>query len=358
MGRRVAGAQPGPQRAAAGAPVGAVGAQGGIEPAQRELPGVLRGEGGVVQGAPLVDVAVDVGGRYAGGAQRQEIRHQPIVLVNRRRARVAGHLGPGLDGDDGIGGEHVRRQEVVEHAEGVGEGVVAPRRVRAGDPAHQHHDVGLVDRHPAPAVRSQRGQHALHVAGEAVRGAGSQPELLAQPVRVGEVVEGDHGLEAARGAHLEDLDVAVQGGLVERGRPRAPGGPTRRRGGTWCTRWRPPGPTPPRGGPRNRRPRPNAPPDPCAPIPPSCWPAARGRCTRPRSGSPPSPRRWRSPCPKVSDRRRDVGGRPAPVGSCRRGRQARHTAWQVAPVPPRALALVGASGETQVARRPGCRDNP
>ena len=53
------------------------------------------------------------------------------------------------------------------------------------------------------------------VAGEAVRRPGAQPELLSQPGRVGEVVQGDIGLQATRRAQLEDLDVAGQGGVVE-----------------------------------------------------------------------------------------------------------------------------------------------
>ena len=66
IGRRVVArtrAHSGPPPAPA---FGAVRAQRGIDPAQRELPGVLRGERGVVQGAALVDVTVDVGGRDAG----------------------------------------------------------------------------------------------------------------------------------------------------------------------------------------------------------------------------------------------------------------------------------------------------
>ena len=53
-----------------------------------------------------------------------------------------------------------------------------------------------------------------HVPGEDVRRAGPQPELLAEPRRVGEVVQGDDGLQAPVDAHGEDFGVTLEGGVV------------------------------------------------------------------------------------------------------------------------------------------------
>jgi hypothetical protein len=44
---------------------------------------VLGGDGGVVQGAPLVDIAVDIGGRHPDRAQQEEIGEEPVELVDR-----------------------------------------------------------------------------------------------------------------------------------------------------------------------------------------------------------------------------------------------------------------------------------
>ena len=159
--------------------------------------------------------------------------------------------------------------------------------------------------------------------GDPGRNQNSSPSQLG----MGEVVEGDHGLEAARGAHLEDLDVAGQRGIVEPSGLGLEAGPLD-------------GETE-RGAPDGRRPvqrllgvgpevarhaRTLRPPR-ALPCPPSCWPADRGRCTRLRPESPPSPRRWRSPSPTESDpaagRRR---ARRDGLRAGRRGRQARHTA--------------------------------
>ena len=75
-------------------------------------------------------------GRRRSGPPRssrscEQVEQHAVELVDRRRARVDGHLGAGLHGGDGIGRQHVRGEEVVEHAEGVGDGH-AP--ARAGTP--------------------------------------------------------------------------------------------------------------------------------------------------------------------------------------------------------------------------------
>ncbi len=53
----------------------------------------------------------------------------------------------------------------------------------------------------------------------------AQPELLPLPPRVGEVVEGDDGLEAPRRAQREDLGVALERGVVEAARAGLEAGP-------------------------------------------------------------------------------------------------------------------------------------
>ena len=202
------------------------------------------------------------GRRRSGSTPRvAQLRAGPAAcgqLVDRRRARVDRDLGLGLHGGDDVGGQHVRGQEVVEDAEGVGNGHAAAGRARALDPPHEHDDVGLVDRHPATAVRRQRRHHAGDVAGEDVGRAGSEPELLAEPPRVGEVVQRDDGLETPRRAQGEDLGVALERRRVELARARAPAGPIPPRAGTRCSRWRPRGPARLRGGARSRTPHPSA----------------------------------------------------------------------------------------------------
>ena len=72
------------------------------------------------------------------------------------------------------------------------------------------------------------GTIAGDVAGEHVGRAGAQPELLAQPPRVGEVVQRDHGRHAPCCAHGEDLGVALERGVVERPGTRLQPGPFHR----------------------------------------------------------------------------------------------------------------------------------
>ncbi len=64
-------------------------------------------------------------------------------------------------------------------------------------------------------TRGQHGHHPGHIAGEPLRRVALQPELLPQPVGMGEVVEGDHGLEAALVTRIEDAGVAIEGLTVE-----------------------------------------------------------------------------------------------------------------------------------------------
>ena len=195
--------------------IGAVRRHLGEEAPDPRLAGVLRRERGVVHRSALVEVAVDVARIDPGVAQLQEVEQHAVLLVDGRGARVDRDLGVRLDGGHHVRREHVRGQQVVEDAVGVREGHAASGGVGALHPAHQHHDVGLVDRHPAPAVRRQRGHDTADVTGEDVGRAGPEPELLAQPPGVGEVVQRDDGLHASVGARREDPGVALERGRVE-----------------------------------------------------------------------------------------------------------------------------------------------
>ncbi len=172
-----------------------------------------------MQGTALVDVAIDLTPLDADGAQGEEVGQHAVVLVHGRRAGVHGHRRPGLDGADGVGRQDVPGQQVVEDAVGVGRRHAAPGRAVALDPAHQRHDVGLVDRHPVPAVGREGGDDALDVTHEDVGRARAEPELLAQPPRMAEVEQRDHGSEPAFVAEREDLGVALQRALIELAAP-------------------------------------------------------------------------------------------------------------------------------------------
>ena len=128
--RRVAPRRRGPGRTTAELAHRAVRGHRGEEPAYHRLPGVARREGGVVDRPALVHVAVDVVGIHAGLAQLQQVEQHAVVLVDRRRARVHRHLGLGLHRRDDVGRQHVRGQDVVEGAEGVGDGHAPARRAR------------------------------------------------------------------------------------------------------------------------------------------------------------------------------------------------------------------------------------
>ncbi len=204
---------------------GPVGGQGGEIVADGRLAGVARREGGVVHGPPFVEIVVDVARLHAHVAQLQQVQQHAIELVDRRRAGVDRHLGVGPHGTHDIGGQHVPGQQVVEDAERVGHGHTPPRRAGALDPAHEGDDVGLVDRDPVRAIGGQRRQNAGDVAGEHVGRAGAQPELLAQPPRVAEVVQRDDRLEPTVTTQGEDLGVALEGGVVELAGARLQAGP-------------------------------------------------------------------------------------------------------------------------------------
>ena len=132
----------------------------------------------------------------------------------------------------------------------------------AEQPRADGQDVDLVDGDPVPDPGRQGLDHQLRPGPEAVRGIGPQPEVLAQPGRMGEVVQRDQRLEAALEAAVDDAPRSGSGPPVDRPPVGAPPGPTRRSGGSCCTRARRRGRAPPRAGPRSPRRCPTARPGP------------------------------------------------------------------------------------------------
>ena len=226
---------------------------------------------------------------------------------------------------DGPVGQHVGGEQVVEDRERLGERPPTAGRIGALHPAHQRHDVRLVDRDPGAAPAGQRRDDPGHVGGEPRRGVGIQPELLTQPRRVGEVVQGHHGLEPPVVAGVED--VARSGPVPCRRRAllAARAGPTPPRAGRRRIPWRPPGRGPLRAGARSRRRCPRARCGRRPPTGPSCWPARPDRCSRPPPGTRPWPHRIgtrRAGPPAGRGRRSAHRGTSRPVGV-----GARRTSW-------------------------------
>ena len=187
-----------------------VGGHGGAESAPRRLGDIAGRECGVVHCTALVHPAVDVRHVDAGVTPAHQVHQQPVLLVHGGGACPQRHLRPGLGVGDRVGYQHVCREQVVEHAPGVGDRQTTSRRVCAGDPAGEGDDAGIVDRHPTPAVRGERGDHAGDVTGEDVGRSRPEPELGSLPPRMGEVLQGDDGLEPPGVALGEDLGVTLE----------------------------------------------------------------------------------------------------------------------------------------------------
>ncbi len=148
-------------------------------------------------------------------ARQQHVGEEAVDLVEREREGVGGHDGVGPRRVHRLVGEDVAREQVVErpgerrHLTDAAAGQVAE------EVGHQAEDVELVDGHPVlHPVAEVRGGHP-GPRREALRRVGLEPEVLAQPVGVGEVVQGDERLEAALVAGVDDGAVAGQRGVVE-----------------------------------------------------------------------------------------------------------------------------------------------
>ena len=218
-----------------------------------------------------------VGPVHALGPGHQHVEQHPVELVQRRGVVVGGHDGVGLAPVDGGVGQHVGGEQVVERPHEVAEGQEPAGREGAEHVGLHGVAVDLVQREPVPAPVGQPVDGGGHPAGEALRAVEAQPEVLAEPVRVGEVVEARRsgagpGRGRRRGWPGSGRTRLVVGALAP-----ARTGPTRPRGGRRRSRRPRPGRDGPRSGPRTRRRRPTAPPVPTAPSRASRSPARPGR---------------------------------------------------------------------------------
>ncbi len=149
-------------------------------------------------------------------------RHGHGHILRRRRGRVEqpqvvddAHPQRGIDGADRRGGGGVAAQHGGGGAERLDDAGRAGRP-EAQQIALRHIDHGLVDRTPELAQVAQPLDGARHKAGEAQGRVGVQPAAeLFEPARVGEVVQRDHGRDAAPPQRQQQLAVALDRGLVE-----------------------------------------------------------------------------------------------------------------------------------------------
>ena len=207
----------GVQGPAAGRPVPpgrSVGGDGRTGPAQQRLPEARQGQQPVVDAPALVDPSVEVIPADAEAAGQQHVEQHPVVLVDRRREVVGGDHGVGPGRVDGVVGGHVGGEQVVQGDGRVVDAEGPARGERPEQVGHEGQHVYLVQGHPVPHRRGQRRHHDVRPAPEARHGVGSQPQVLAQPGRVGEVVERDQGGQPPVVAGLHDGGVAVDGGPV------------------------------------------------------------------------------------------------------------------------------------------------
>jgi hypothetical protein len=111
--------------------------------------------------------------------------------------------------------EHVGRQEVVEAAHERADRQRPPRREAAGEVRHDGEDVDLVERHPVGHEVAEVVDRGGDPGGEALGAVGLQPEVRAEPPRMGEVVQRDQRGQATVEAGGQDLAVPVEGRRVD-----------------------------------------------------------------------------------------------------------------------------------------------
>jgi hypothetical protein len=127
---------------------------------------------------------------------QQHVDEQPVGLVDRERVVVRGRDRVGLMGAHRVVGEHVGSQQVIEGAHEVTRRTEPAGGEHAADVALQRVDVDLVDGDPVTTARAQTAHRQPCPTGEALGAVGAEPERLAQPGGVGEVVQRDDGREA------------------------------------------------------------------------------------------------------------------------------------------------------------------
>ncbi len=193
---------------------GAVGRPGGGHGPEQTL-GAARGrERGVVAVSSIGHPLVEVAGLDPGPAGQEKVGEHPVELVHAQATVVGGHHGIGTPPVDHLVPGHMGGHQMVDGHGGVAGGQRTAGREHPEQPRPDGQDVDLVDGDPVTDRRSQCVDHHLGPLPEPSGGVGSEPEVLAQPRRVGEVVERDQGREAAFEAPAHDVGVPGQGGSV------------------------------------------------------------------------------------------------------------------------------------------------
>ena len=243
--------EPGP--GAGAPPAGPVGRHRRAEPTEQAFDPAHRRERAVVLATALGEPLVDLVLFDPHAAGEQQVDEQPVVLVDAHARVVGGDDGVGPGPMDDLVAGHVRGEQVVLGDGHVPESQPAPRREHPERPGPDGQDVDLVDGDPVTHHGGQRLDGQFRPGPVAVGGVGPQPEVLAQPCRMGEVVQGDERLEAAVEAAPGRWPRSAPGRPRPRRRGQGRPGPTRRSAGSCCSPGRRHGRGPPRAGPRSRR---------------------------------------------------------------------------------------------------------
>ncbi len=144
-------------------------------------------------------------------AGQEEIDEQAILVVEAHARIVGGDDGVRPHPVDDLIRRHVGGEQIV-HGDGrVPESPQPPWREHPEQPCSDGQDVDLVDGHPVAYQGAEGVDGDFGPAPEAIRGVRAQPEVVAQPVRMGEVVQRDQRLEPAFDTTRHDGLVTLQG---------------------------------------------------------------------------------------------------------------------------------------------------
>ena len=146
----------------------------------------------------------------AHAAGEQQIDELPVVLVDAHARVVGGDDGIGPDPVDGLVADHMGGEQIVDGDGRVPEPQQASRREHPEGPAPDGQHVDLIDGDPVPHHGRELPDSQLGPAPEAVSRIRPEPEVVAKPGRMGEVVEGDQRLEATVEAGPDDGGVPGQ----------------------------------------------------------------------------------------------------------------------------------------------------
>ena len=184
-------------------------------PAQGALEGGGGGDAPVPPGPSFFDPGAGVVPGHALAPRHQDVDQHPVELVDAQRHVVGGDGGVGLQAVDDLVAPDVCGEKVVERLDHVGEGEHATGREHPQQVGPEAQRVDLVQRHPRAAPRPQVRHRGLDPRPVAVRSVVRQPEVLAQPGGVGEVMEGDERFETALPARPQDGGVVLQRAVVD-----------------------------------------------------------------------------------------------------------------------------------------------